>query len=76
MYYDYFIVTKVGKKNNDIIYEVIDTRFPNVGYPNSWGNKIHAEKYYAECILFVKYSEYKKIKKTKYISAYKSKKLN
>ena len=72
MYYDYFMVTKVGGRNGNIIYGVVDTRFPNVGYPEFWGDKIYAEKYYAECILFLKHSEYKKMKKTGYISAYRT----
>ena len=73
--YDYKKVVKIGfdKKNNEDIYGVIDVRFPNVGIPDSWGNKKHAERYYAECVLFVPYYEYKKMKKTGYISAFKVK---
>lgn len=73
--YAYKKVVKVGfdKETKEDIYGVIDVRFPNMGIPNSWGTKKHAERYYAECVLFVPYYEYKKTKKIGYIGAYKAK---
>lgn len=71
-YYEFFKVIKLEEN----VYCVIDTRFPKVGYPKSIGNKKHAERYYAEQIMFVPYSEYKSMKKTGYISAFKSRKDN
>ena len=69
-YYEFFKVIKLEEN----VYCVIDTRFPKVGYPESIGDKKHAERYYAEQIMFIPYSEYKSMKKTGYISAFKSRK--
>ena len=73
--YTYRKVIKIGfdKEKNEDVYGVIDTRFPNVQIPESWGNKNHAERYYSECVLFVPYREYKSMKKIGYISAFKAK---
>lgn len=58
-YYEFFKVIKLDEST----YCVIDTRFPKVGYPKSFGDKKHAERYYAEQIMFIPYSEYKSMKK-------------
>lgn len=72
--YEYCKVVEIGiNSSNEKIYGVIDVRFPKVGKPYTWGDKKTAEKAYAEQILFVPYSEYKRMKKTGYISAYSAK---
>lgn len=73
--YEFCKVVLLGHKKEEKIYGVIDTRFSKVGKPYTWGDKRTAEKAYAEQILFVPYSEYKRMKKTGYISAYKARKI-
>lgn len=63
------------EQKREKIYGVIDTRFSKVGKPYTWGDKRTAEKAYAEQILFVPFSEYKRMKKTGYVSAYKARKI-
>lgn len=74
--YEYCKVVEFGKcESGDKLYCVINMRFPNVGKPYTFGDKRTAEKAYAEQVLFVPYSEYKQMKKTGYVSAYRTRKI-
>lgn len=73
--YEFCKVVLLYNRKQEKIYGVIDVRFPKIGKPYTWGNKRTAEKAYAEQILFVPYSEYKRMKKNGYISAYKARKI-
>ena len=71
--YEVCKVVLLERRREEKILGVIDVRFPKVGKPYTWGDKRTAEKAYAEQILFVPYSEQKRMKKTGYVSAYKAK---
>lgn len=72
--YEYCKIIEIGiNSNNEKIYGVIDVRWPNIGIPYTWGDKKTAERAYAEQIMYVRYSEYKAMKKTGYMSAYRAK---
>lgn len=73
--YEFCKVVLLEHKKEEKIYGVIDTRFSKVCKHYTWGNKRTAEKAYAEQILFVPYSEYNRMKKTGYTSAYKARKI-
>ena len=73
--YEFCKVILLEQKGKEKIYGVIDVRFPNVYKPFTWVDKKTAEKAYAEQILFVPYSEYKRMKKTGYVSAYKAREI-
>ena len=72
--YNYCKVQTIGKdEHGEKIYGVVNTKYPNIGIPESWGDKLTAERYYVECILVVPYREYKRMKKSGYISAFRAK---
>lgn len=73
--YEFCKVILLEQREGEKVYGVIDVRFPKVGKPYTLGDKKTAEKAYAEQILFVPYSEYKRMKKTGYVSAYKARKI-
>ena len=73
--YEFCKVVLLEHNKGEKIYGVIDVRFPKIGKPYTWGDKRTAEKAYTEQILFVPYSEYKRMKKTGYMSAYKARKI-
>ena len=73
--YEFCKVVLLERRGEEKIYGVIDVRFPKIGKPYTWCDKRTAEKAYAEQILFVPYSEYKRMKKTGYVSAHRTRKI-
>lgn len=58
-------VEVVGMDGNKKIYGCVykEKLYKHIGIPESWGTRRHAEKYMAECLLFIPYDEYKHMKK-------------